>query len=159
MLRSRQKTVEPETHPAGRDYSGLVAVKADYAEKQVEILRNGALAAKGKNRLLAFLRMEQAVQEEKPRNTQAREEKMTSSVDNKGAAVFTFADGGKIRDCGGEVLFSADRESLALAYARKKWGLSLIVDKGRILFDRERMERARETPLPPLRAKTRDRER
>jgi hypothetical protein len=48
---------------------------------------------------------------------------------------------------------SADRENLAILYARKKWGTKLITDKGRILFDLEKMERLRETSLPPPRAK------
>jgi hypothetical protein len=153
VLRSRQNAVEPETYPAEQDDGALAAVKADFAGKQVEVLRNGALAAKGKRRLLAFLRMEQLVQKERRRNPQAWKEKITGSVDRKGAVVFSFTDGGKIRDCGGEVLFSADRESLALLYARKKWGPNLIVDKGRICFDREGLERSRETSLPPSRAK------
>ena len=147
VLRFRQKAVEPEMLPPDRDYSELAAVKAAYAEKQVEVLQNGDLAAKGKKRLLAFLRMEQVVREEKLRTPQARDEKMTISVDNKGAVVFSFAGGGKIRDCGGEILFSSDLESFALLYARKKWGQNCMVDEGRIFFDRARLER--ETVLPP----------
>jgi hypothetical protein len=159
VLRSRQKRVKAETLPASRDYEELAILKADYTEKQVEVLCNSDLAAKGKKRLLAFLRMEQVAQEEKLLNTQAREEIITRSVDNKGVVVFNFAGGGKIRDCGSEVLFSADRADLALLYARKKWGPNLITDKGRIRFDLEERERSRETSLPPLRAEDQSLER
>jgi hypothetical protein len=117
VLRSRQKRVKAETLPAGRDYGELATLKADYAEKQVEVLRNSELADRGKKRLLAFLRMEQAVQEKNLRNPQAREEKIASSVDNKGAVVFNFEGGGKIRDCGGEILFSAARNALIASVA------------------------------------------
>jgi hypothetical protein len=72
--------------------------------------------------------------------------------------VFTFTDGGKIRDTGNEILFSigSAAERLALLYARKKWGPNIITDKGRILFDRDRLERERQRgiiPQPPRRDK------
>ncbi|MDR1945895.1 MAG: hypothetical protein LBQ51_01840 [Desulfovibrio sp.] len=68
-------------------------------------------------------------------------------MDKEGTVVFTFTDGGKIRDIGSEILFStgSEAERLALLYARKKWGLNIITDKGRILFDRNKLERQRES--------------
>jgi hypothetical protein len=54
---------------------------------------------------------------------------------------------GKISDCGGEVLFSAYRENLAFLYARKK--METEPHCGRILFDREGLERSPGTSLTP----------
>jgi hypothetical protein len=114
VLRSRQKTVAPEIPSTGREYGELAAVKAAYGEKQVEVLRNGDLAAKGKKRLLAFLRMEQVAQEEKLRNPKAREEKMTSSVDNKGAVAFIFAGGVKSATAAARFFFPPAERALPL---------------------------------------------
>jgi hypothetical protein len=143
VLRSRQSAVEPEAPPIAADRGKLAAAKADYAAQQVEILQNGDLTSKGKKNLLAFLRMENVIREEREAGA------ITRSVDKKGAVVFSFADGGKIRDCGGVVFFSADRERLALRYARQKWGPNCVLDKGRILFDRTRLEKERAISLPP----------
>ena len=134
VLRSRKQPVQVEGSPAPRPPS-LAAIKAEYAEKQLEVLRDTDQTRKGKKVLLAYLRMEELLKEGHGLNL--RPEDVTRSVDNKGAVVFTLPGGGKVRDTGKEVLFSGADELAAKVgegYARKKWGQRVRMDKGSIVF-------------------------
>ena len=137
VLRSRKQPVEVEGSPAPRP-PALDSIKAEYAEKQVEVLADTDQSRKGKKTLLAYLRMEEVLKEEALRGLAVRPEDMTRSVDAKGAVVFTLPGGGKVRDTGKEVLFSGADElaaKVAQFYARKKWGTQLSVYKNCVRFE------------------------
>lgn len=147
VLRSRKQSVEVEDSPAPRP-PALDCIKAEYAEKQVEVLADTDQSRKGKKTLLAYLRMEEMFKEEGLRGLAVRPEDVTRSVDAKGAVVFTLPGGGKVRDTGKEVLFSGSDElavKVAQFYARKKWGQRVRMDKGSIVFDVE-AEKIQERP-------------
>ena len=147
VLRSRKQSVEVEDSPAPRP-PALDSIKAEYAEKQVEVLADTDQSRKGKKTLLAYLRMEEMFKEEGLRGLAVRPEDVTRSVDAKGAVVFTLPGGGKVRDTGKEVLFSGSDElavKVAQFYARKKWGQRVRMDKGSIVFDVE-AEKIQERP-------------
>jgi hypothetical protein len=132
LLRSRKKPVEPEREAA----ADLMDIRADYAEQQATIQNSDALSAKGKKRLQSFVRMEQALVEERLHSPDAPDpQKVKRTVDKKGAVVFTLPGGGRIRDTGAEVLFSSDVEGLARAYVKKKWGVKFVEGEGRFVFD------------------------
>lgn len=136
-----------EDSPAPRP-PALDSIKAEYAEKQVEVLADTDQSRKGKKTLLAYLRMEEMFKEEGLRGLAVRPEDVTRSVDAKGAVVFTLPGGGKVRDTGKEVLFSGSDElavKVAQFYARKKWGQRVRMDKGSIVFDVE-AEKIQERP-------------
>ena len=137
VLRSRKQPVEIEGPLSAPRSSALDDIKAEYAEKQVEVLADTDQSRKGKRNLLAYLRMEEVLKEEALRSLVVRPEDVIRSVDAKGAVIFILP-GGKVRDTGKEVLFSgADELAVKVAqfYARKKWGPRVRVDKGSILFD------------------------
>jgi len=143
VLRSRRESVaeEKEAAPA-KDWSqhgkaqfqDKSGIRAEYAEKERALFEREGIAAKGKTRLLAVLRMERLAAEGAVAGFRHK-------VDHKGAVIFTLPDGGKIRDTGGEVLFSPNSERLARLYAQKKWGPHLLADKGRFCVDREKTVR------------------
>ena len=133
VLRSRKQPVEVEGPPPAPKPPALAALKAEYAEKQLEVLHDTDQTRKGKKTLLAYLRMEELLKEGHGLNL--RPEDVTRSVDNKGAVVFILPGGGKVRDTGKEVLFSGADElavKVAEGYARKK-------QAGRVQFDREHL--------------------
>ena len=133
VLRSRKQPVEVEGPPPAPKPPALAALKAEYAEKQLEVLHDTDQTRKGKKTLLAYLRMEELLKEGHGLNL--RPEDVTRSVDNKGAVVFILPGGGKVRDTGNEVLFSGADElavKVAEGYARKK-------QAGRVQFDREHL--------------------
>ena len=125
VLRSRRESVAEEKEAAPtKDWSQhgreQFQRKAEYAGKERAALELDGVSGKAKKRLLAVLRMESLVSGKGLDGFQHK-------VDGKGAVVFTLPGGGKIRDTGGEVLFSPDSERIALLYAQKKWGRSLIL--------------------------------
>lgn len=151
VLRSRKQPVEVEGSPAPSP-PALDNIKAEYAEKQVEVLADTDQSRKGKKALLAYLRMEEVLKEEALCGLAVRPEDVTRSVDAKGAVVFSLLGGGKVRDTGKEVLFSgADELAVKVAqfYARKKWGSRVRMDKGSIVFDAE-AEKIQERPRKGL---------
>lgn len=112
-------------------------VKADHATKEREILENTDLSSKGKNRLLAVLRMEQLAEEERRQGQQWQAQAQVAgqtpvmiagfhhTVDRRGIVIFTLPGGGMIKDSGKELFFTAQdkvAEAVALRYAQKKWG-------------------------------------
>lgn len=138
VLRSRKQSVELEDPSITPRPPALDNIKAEYAEKQVEVLADTDQSRKGKKTLLAYLRMEEVLKEEALRGLAVRPEDMTRSVDAKGAVVFTLPGGGKVRDTGKEVLFSGADElaaKVAEGYARKKWGTQLSVYKNCVRFE------------------------
>ena len=67
--------------------------------------------------------------------------KIARRVDGKGVVIFTLESGGSIRDTGREMFYSSHDEKakqVAMMYAGKKWGKSLAVEKGHIMFQPER---------------------
>jgi len=142
ILRSKGKSVAEEKEAApvkdwtqhGREQ--FLSGRADHAAKERAALELEGMSGKAKKRLLAVLRMERLVAEKGLEGFQHK-------VDSKGAVIFTLSGGGKIRDTGGEVLFTKDREHLAVQYAQKKWGLGIIVERNHIMRDQKR-ERERE---------------
>ena len=143
VLRSKKQAVDVEGPPPTTMPPTLDAVKAEYAERQVQALREEDLTRKGKTHLLAYLRMEEVLREAVLRGQLPPVpsiEGMTRSVDGKGAVVFILPGGGKVRDTGQEVLFSGQdelTEQIAMLYARKKWGPRVRMDKGSLVFDAE----------------------
>lgn len=152
VLRSRNESVEPETalEPAqtpkkdwsrhGQDYSAKTAIRAEYAEKERELQERQGISASGKKELQAFLRMEQITAEAQAEGSPLGDIKRR--IDGKGIVIFTLEGGGMIRDTGKELFFSPHDpqvEHVARRYAEKKWGKRLAVEKGRILFQPERM--------------------
>jgi hypothetical protein len=146
ILRSKGKSVAEEKEAAPKkDWSQhgreqFLSVKADHAAKERAALELEGVSGKAKKRLLAVLRMERLAAENGL-------DRFEHKVDRNGAVVFTLSGGGKIRDTGGEVLFSPDSERLALLYAQKKWGRSIIIEGNHIMRDQKRkpeMEREKE---------------
>lgn len=138
VLRSRKQPVELEGPPPAPRPPALATIKAEYAEKQLEVLRDTAQPRKGKKILLAYLRMEELLKESHGLNL--RPEDVSRSVDNKGAVVFTLPGGGKVRDTGKEVLFSGADElaaKVAEVYARKKWGQQMVKNREKNGLDTE----------------------
>ena len=134
ILRSTTEAVEPERPAAptkdwsthGQDYAAK-AVKAEQAEKERAVLEINGVSGKGKNRLQAVLRMEQLAAEHGIQ--------VTHRVDGKGAVVFSLPGGGTVRDTGKGLFFTAQdkaAESVALSYARKKWGKSVQMEGNRV---------------------------
>lgn len=153
VLRSRKQPVEVGNSPAPRP-PALDVIKAEYAEKQVEVPGRTAQSRKGKKTLLAYLRMEEVLKEEALRGLPVRPEDVIRNVDAKGAVVFTLPSGGKVRDTGKEVLFSGADElaaKIAQFYARKKWGPRVRMDKGSIVFDAEAGKSRTQEELGPQR--------
>lgn len=137
VLRSRKQPGEVENSPAPR-LPALEAIKAECAEKQLEVLADTGQSRKGKRTLLAYLRMEEVLKEEALRGLPVRPEDVIRNVDAKGAVVFTLPSGGKVRDTGKEVLFSGADElaaKVAEGYARKKWGTPLSVCNNCVRFE------------------------
>ena len=139
VLRSRQESVAEDKDAApikdwtqhGREQ---FQNKAEYAGKERALLERKDIAAKSKTRLLAVLRMESLAPEKGLDGFQHR-------IDSKGAVIFTLPSGGVIRDEGKTLFFSAKNETarhIALAYAQKKWGRSLILEGNRIMREQRR---------------------
>lgn len=142
VLRSRKQPVEVEGPLPDPNPPTLVALKTEYAEKQLEVLRDTDQTRKGKKALLAYLRMEELLKEGHGLNLHP--EDVTRSVDNKGAVVFTLPGGGKVRDTGKEVLFSGADElaaKVAEGYARKKWGQLIHKEKENLYQHRQLITR------------------
>ena len=111
-------------------------MKADFAARERAALETEGISGKGKNRLLAVLRMERlAVEVAGQSERKAMLAGFRHSVDHKGVVVFTLPGGGVIRDQGKELFFSARDDAaraVALLYARKKWGKGIQTDGNRI---------------------------
>lgn len=135
VLRSREKAVFQEqanTSAKGWSQHGQqhLQTRAEYAAKERAILENSDISGKGKKRLHAVLRMEQVATD------------FQHHVDRKGTVVFTLQDGGKIRDSGTDILFSANSETvkqIALHYAQKKWGKQIKLE-GNMIARHEKLE-------------------
>lgn len=128
ILRSVNHTAEPEHEaPPVKDWSqhGMEqSARADYAAKERTLLERDDISTKAKRRLQAVLRMEQVAED------------FQHHVDRKGTVVFTFQDGGKVRDSGKDIIFSAGNEvarQTALLYARKKWGKQIILEENKVI--------------------------
>jgi hypothetical protein len=152
VLRSRQESIAEEKEAAplkdwsqhGREqFQSKAGIGAEYAEKERAMLEREDIAAKSKTRLLAVLRMERLAAEKGLASFQHR-------IDRKGAVVFILPGGGKIRDEGKELFFTASDEAtrhIALAYAQKKWGRGVILEGNHIMRDQKRervLEREKE---------------
>jgi len=140
VLRSKQESVAEEKEAAPvKDWSQhgkeqFFSSKAEYAAKERAALELEGLSGKAKKRLLAVLRMERLAAEGRLAEFQRR-------VDHKGAVIFTLPSGGVIRDEGQELYFSAKDETaqqVALAYAQKKWGRSIILEGNHIMREQKR---------------------
>lgn len=139
VLRSRSHAVPPEKEATKtKDWSrhGLEqasassAPQAGYAAREREILELDGISVKGKTRLQAVLRMEQVLQQNRLGGIDFRHH-----IDRKGTVVFTLHDGGRVRDNGEDVLFSASSDSArqaALLYSRKKWGKRVVLEENRL---------------------------
>ena len=157
VLRSRAEAVEPEqdlkpvAEPASapaKDWSkhGLeqfstvnASIRAEYAEKESALQERDDISSSGKKQLQAFLRMEQLAAEASAQGQGLG--KIARRVDGKGVVIFTLESGGSIRDTGREMFYSSHDEKakqVAMMYAGKKWGKSLAVEKGHIMFQPER---------------------
>ncbi len=145
ILRYKQEQAakNPEQQPEPYEdlsgaYKALAQIKSASAQKHVEILQDETATHNGKQKLLAFLRMDEIAREELARNSESTLfTGMTSTVDKKGAVVFTLQSGGNVRDTGRDVVFSGydpNAGRLALLYARKKWGPNMSIEKNRITF-------------------------
>ena len=128
VLRSRTRTVAPEHNaPPTKDWSqhGLEqSARVEQAAKERAILEQDGISARGKTRLQSVLRMEQVAKN------------FRHHVDRKGVVVFTLQDGGKVRDNGKDILFSANSEparQTALLYARKKWRQRITLEENKIV--------------------------
>ncbi len=160
VLRSREKTAEPETAPDpravpakdwsqhGREqfFTQQAVMRAEYAEKERELQERTDVSATGKKQLQAFLRMERVIAEARADGLEPGEVKRR--VDSKGVVIFTLENGGSIRDAGKELYFSRSKEAeaLALLYARAKWGKSISMEGNRI----SRTDMGKEPGLEPL---------
>lgn len=125
---------------------GALAIKADHAAKEREVVENPALTGKGKTQLLAVLRMEQLAEEElrigerqkpAPQHDQSSPAiaGFTHSVDRRGIVIFTLPGGGMIRDTGKELFFSAHdkaAQETAMLYAQKKWGKEFFLEGNKL---------------------------
>lgn len=123
VLRSRQVVIEPETNSLAKDWSAHGQARAEYAAKERAVLEMDAIGGKAKSRLQSILRMEQVTDD------------FRHHVDRKGIVVFTLQDGSTVRDSGKEILFSVNNkraETIALQYARKKWGKDILMDTNKI---------------------------
>lgn len=152
ILRSRQEHVAPEQETAtpDKDWSrhgreqfspDTVQIRAEYAEKERATLETDGIGGRGKTRLLAVLRMERLAAESAGQSGEAVIVGFRHSVDHKGTVIFTLPDGGVIRDQGKELFFSARDEtarSVALLYARRKWGIGISLEGNRICREAER---------------------
>lgn len=151
VLRSRNESVGPETvselktAPAkdwsrhGQGHTGKTILRAEYAEKERELLERFDLSVSSKKELQAFLRMEQITAEARAQGTDLGEIKR--HIDGKGIVIFTLESGGTIRDIGKDIYYSIHDSKAghtARLYAKKKWGKRLVVDKGHIMFHAER---------------------
>ena len=67
------------------------------------------------------------------------------AVDSKGTVIFTLPGGGRIMDTGRELFFSSQdpaAQSVAMNYARKKWGKAVHLEGNKICREQDRdMER------------------
>ena len=149
VLRSIKEAVEPEKvrepiktpvkdwsqHGREQFYSEKAAIRADYAEKERVLQEPDGLSTTGKRQLQAFLRMERIAAEARAQGLELGEVKRR--VDGKGVVIFALESGGRIRDAGKELFFSAHDEKargIALAYASLKWGKNVALEQGKILF-------------------------
>ncbi|MDR0239939.1 MAG: hypothetical protein LBI88_06895, partial [Deltaproteobacteria bacterium] len=143
VLRSKGATVEPEQEAAPKkvkDWSQhgmaqFLPARADHAAKERALLEREDLSAKAKKPLLAFLRMERITAESKAQGFDLGD--IARRIDGKGVVIFTLPSGGRIRDTGKELYFSAYDEiahGVALTYARLKWGQNLTQEQGKIMF-------------------------
>ena len=145
ILRSQKEAVAEEQEPVqekdwsqhGREqFTGNAARKADFAARERAALETDGISGKGKNHLLAVLRMERLAAEEKRTGQQAGIiTGFRHKVDHKGVVVFTLPGGGVIRDQGKELFFSARDEAaraVAKLYARMKWGKNLHIEGNKI---------------------------
>jgi hypothetical protein len=145
VLRSRQESVAEDKEAAPeKDWSQhgreqFSSAKADYAAKERTALEMEGVSGSAKKRLLAVLRMESLA-------AGKGLDGFKHTVDSKGAVVFTLPGGGVIRDEGKELFFSARDEAarhIALAYAQKKWGKTVMLDGNRIMRE-QAMEKEKE---------------
>ena len=135
VLRSREQTVSQEQASTptkdwsqhGQQYS---QTRAEYSAKECAILENTDISAKGKKQLQAILRMEQVTTN------------FQHHVDRKGTVIFTLQGGGKVRDSGTDILFSANSETakqIALRYVQEKWGKKIKLE-GNLITRHEKLE-------------------
>lgn len=129
VLRSREQTVEPEQAASAKDWSRHGQTQAEYAAKERAVLELDGISGKAKSRLQSVLRMEQVVGS------------LRHHVDRKGAVVFTLQDGSTVRDSGKDILFSVASDSarqIAMLYARKKWGMQVVLEANKIVRQPEK---------------------
>lgn len=150
ILRSRLEGAEPDQEPqtaVAKDWSqhgkeqfaaSRAEVRAEYAVKEVEVLKNENTSSQGKKQLLAVLRMEQLAATEG-----ARIFGFSATVDRKGTVIFSLPNGGRILDQGQKLFFSGNNEAarhVAVRYAQKKWGNNLHVEGNTIVRLEKKLE-------------------
>ena len=154
VLRAREEHFGPDANkPAPQQesekpvipYREMLQLRAEYASKNMAIVADTTLTHHGRNRLKAYLRMDEVIRELRLKETEGKElADPARKVTKKGTIIFELAGGGSIRDTGQEIQFSPSDENAAMLageYARKKWGTRTIVEKGQIIFDRTEREK------------------
>ena len=134
ILRSREAVVEAEVPASSFARNSFNAVgTALYVTKERELLERTDISSNGKKSLLAVLRMEKLIGK---RPAQSSKD-YTWQVDNKGIVIFTFANGGIVRDTGQKVLFSvgnAETAEIARLYGQAKWGKNVCMENNKIFW-------------------------
>lgn len=160
VLRAREEHFGPDANkpaPAHENdrpvipYREMLELRADYAGKNMTVVADTDLANHNRNRLKAYLRMDEVVKELRLKTPDKELMDPARRVTKKGTVIFELAGGGVVRDAGQEINFSPLDETavkLAEEYARKKWGTRTISDRGRIVFDSREPEKATSLPGP-----------
>jgi hypothetical protein len=133
VLRSRKEAVAGE-HEAAPDRERARRDRAVQVGQERALLEREDVSDRGKQRLMAVLRMEAVAKDAGISGFRHR-------VDAKGAVIFSLSGGGVIRDEGRELFFTAGNDrgkGLALAYARKKWGRKVVLEGNRIVREPDR---------------------
>ena len=160
VLRSRKELAEPEKEQPkeqGKDWQAhgyqaeQLRIQAKYAGLEADALASHR-TAQGKKGLLAVLKMERLAEEERSRAAQAPPliDGFKTDVDHKGVVLFTLPGGGKVRDTGKELFYTANdkaAQEAALLYAKAKWGKSIAVDKNRIVFVKREKEKVKKNEI------------
>jgi hypothetical protein len=146
VLRSGKENVEPDqvletpgnwTQHGREQFSlGKEKIRAEYAARERAALETEGITGKGRNRLLAVLRMESLAAEERQAGQPALIAGFQHEIDHKGTVIFTLPGGGVIRDSGKELFFSGNDEVVhhaAVRYAQKKWGKNLRIEGNKIV--------------------------
>lgn len=160
VLRAREKHFGPDANKPALEhendkpvipYREIMALRADYAERNMAVVADTGLEHYNRNRLKAYLRMDEVIKGLCLKEPHHELKDISRKVTKKGTVIFELAGGGVIRDAGQEINFSPQDETaamLAREYARKKWGTRTVTDRGRIVFDSREPEKSTSLPCP-----------